>query len=680
MISRRRRSRLRPSRRIARPPQLTRQSPQEATAAQVTVEDVSSRSISQVASERTGSRIETRTLALALVVLVLFIGLVARLWILQVVQGASLHELAASTTTRTISVPGPRGQILADDGKTVLAGDVQEDVASITATTNSAGSRVGSPTAEGNLAALVPGLTVAGIKSAIANPSLTPYQPIVVTPGLSASQVTYIEQHPAQFPGVAVTQAWERTYPFSSLAAQTLGYVAAISQSQLAELSKDGYTSSDSVGQFGLEAEYENVLQGKPSTETVTVDPTENVVAESTLVPATPGDNVVLNLNVGLEQKATAALSNELTALHTHGMPAPWGAVTVLGQKGKVLAMVSAPGYNDNWWEPIMTTSHYDELKNAPGDPLLNYAADSEEPPGSTFKLTTATAALNDGLINADTTVDDTGTYTLGTLTLHDSESSGLGVVNVVSALAESSDVFFYTLGDWFDERTKEYGATPIQNVANEYGLGEPSGIDLPANEVATGWVDSLATRQALYRDDPQVYGAPTWYPADNVEMAFGQGQTVTDTLEIANAYATFADGGTRYAPELAAEIESPSGKVVKQIAAKVMGRVSMPASTRSLLSAGFTGAVRSTGGTAAEAFAGFNFTTWSVAGKTGTATTSTNPHVPTTAWFVAYAGPTSDPSKYTVAVEISQAGYGADASAPVVRSILAYLQQHPVG
>jgi penicillin-binding protein 2 len=525
----------------------------------------------------------------------------------------------------------------------------------------------------------VPGLSVADIDAANDSSAISPYQPVVVTPALSPNQITYIDEHPGQFPGVSVTQVSERTYPFASLAAQTIGYVRPIGESELAQLAKDGYTSSDVVGQFGLEAEYESVLQGEASKETVLVDPSSNVVGELASTPSVPGDNVVLNMNIGLEEKATAALSDEIASLHSQGMPAPWGAVTVLGPKGKVLAMVSAPSYNDNWWEPVMTTAHYNELENAPGDPLLNYAVNSEEPPGSTFKLATATAALNDGLINVDTTVDDTGSYTIGPLTLHDSESSGLGVVNVVSALAESSDVFFYNVGDWFSQATKRYGATPIQTFANAYGIGVPSGIDLPSDEVATGWVDSLATREALYREDPSVYGPPTWYAADNVEMAFGQGRTVTDTLDIADAYATFADGGTRYAPELAAAIENPSGKVIKQIAPKVLGHVNLLASTRSLLSAGFTGAVTSTGGTATAAFAGFNFSSWSIAGKTGTATVSTNTNIPTTAWFVAYGGPKSDPSEYTVAVEISEAGYGADASAPVARSIFDYLQQHPI-
>jgi penicillin-binding protein 2 len=279
---------------------------------QVVVEDVSSRSTAQVASERTGSRINFRTRVLAAIVLGLILVLLFRLWTLQLDQGSVLGKLSETTTTRTITVPGPRGLILADDGKTMLAGDTQETVASITTTFNPSEERVGSAKAEANLAALIPGLSVAEIKAAVGNSSLSPYQPVVVTPPLSPGQITYIEEHSPQFPGVSVTQIWERTYPFGSLAAQTLGYVAPISQSELTQLSKDGYTSSDNVGQFGLEAEYEDVLQGKASKQTVVVDPSGNVVSQLTSTPSVSGDNLVLNMNVGLEETATTALSNEI--------------------------------------------------------------------------------------------------------------------------------------------------------------------------------------------------------------------------------------------------------------------------------------------------------------------------------------------------------------------------------
>ena len=497
---------------------------------------------------------------------------------------------------------------------------------------------------------------------------------------LSEDEILAINGNAAQYPGVTVTQEWVRKYPYAELATPTIGYVGTIDSAELKSLG-GSYTENDIVGQYGLEKHYEKVLQGDPGTKTLVVDRVGDVVGTLGSTPSKPGDNVVLNLDLGLQQAVNAALSKELGALHAAGSPAPWAAATVEDPRsGAVLAISSLPTYNDNWWIPAMSDSRYASLQNGAADPLINYAANSEQPPGSTFKLAPATAALNSGLINADTTIDDPGSFTIGNppITLHDSESSGLGNVNVVSALAESSDVFFYTLGEWFFNDTNRYGQTPIQNIANDYGLGVPSGVDLPADEVSVGWVDSLKVRQSLFKEDPLVYGEPTWYPADNVEMAFGQGETVVDTLELATAYSTFANGGTRYAPELASEIDNSAGKVLTRIKPKVMGHVPLPASTKSLLQQGFDGAVQSPGGTATSDFTGFDFSTWNLAGKTGTATVSTDQSVPDTSWFVGFGGPKPGPARYAVSVEISKGGYGAAAAGVVARAIFNYLYSHP--
>jgi penicillin-binding protein 2 len=292
----------------------------------------------------------------------------------------------------------------------------------------------------------------------------------------------------------------------------------------------------------------------------------------------------------------------------------------------------------------------------------------------------TATAALNTGLITPYTIIDDTGTYPLpGSAPLHDADNVPLGNVNVVTALTRSSDVFFYTLGGRFWEDRDAYGMTPIQNEAHLYGLGVPSGIDLPASEVQDGWVDSPQTRKLLHEQAPKVY-ADTWYLGDNVEMAFGQGETVVTPIQLATAYATFANGGTRYAPELAASVISPAGKVVKRFAPRVLDHVTMSAETRQAILTGLEGVVQNPLGTAYADFVGFNFAKWNLAGKTGTATVTVNDVVQPTSWFVAFGGPRGRAPRYVVCVEINQAGFGASAAAPVVRQIYNYLYAHGIG
>jgi penicillin-binding protein 2 len=235
-----------------------------------------------------------------------------------------------------------------------------------------------------------------------------------------------------------------------------------------------------------------------------------------------------------------------------------------------------------------------------------------------------------------------------------------------------SSDDFFYNLGYLFYAEAAKYGATAIQDQAAQYGLGELTGIDLPGE--AQGRVDSQATREKLHAEAPKAFPNTTWYTGDNIEMAFGQGGTYITPIEQAVAYSTFANGGTRYAPQVAAAVVSPSGQVVKKFTPQVTGHVALSPSTYQALLAGFTGVVQSSDGTAYGAFQGLNFP-GGLAGKTGTA--DTVPGKEPTAWFVGF-GPTADP-QYVVVCVIDQAGYGATASAPVVRAIYAYLATHPM-
>ena len=618
-------------------------------------------------SERTGARLSLRLTITAVVVLGLFSTLLVRLWSLQVIQGPQLNAAARATTTRTLTLEAPRGEILARNG-VVLAGSVAKEEVTIDAETEDT-----YPSDISNLASLL-GVTPAAIRAAVRDAYGTPYSPVPVPTapgGVTSEELAYIEDHPALFPGVHVGLAYERTYPAAALASQLLGYVS--EPQPLTE-----------TGASGVEAAYDGPLKGRPGTEQVQVDPFGNLVSAGKVVPAVPGDNVVLNLDPGLEQLVTNALSNGVAAVRAGSPgvppePAPYAAAVVLSTDGKVLASVSYPGYNNNLWVPYITTTNYRALMDAPGSPLLDYVTTGLQPPGSVFKLATATAALNDGLISPYQIIDDTGSFTLGNATYHDSADEVLGPVDMSSALAQSSDVYFYTLGANFWADPARYGPTPIQNVAHEYGLGVTPAIDLPPNEVATGEIDGAALRRSLHNEYPKLYPYSSYFGGDNVDLAIGQGETVVSPLEIADAYAAFANGGTLYAPEVAAGYVSPTGKLARIVSAKVIGHVSLPQSTYQQLLAGFTGAVQDSLGTAHGAFTGFDFSNWNLAGKTGTASVSVNDVIPPTAWFVGFGGPKGVAARYVVAVMVREGGFGANAAAPVARKIFDYLYANGV-
>lgn len=622
----------------------------------------------------------------------LFAVLVIRLWSIQVIQVQTYRAGAIQTTTRNVPIPAPRGRILARGGQ-VLAGDRSELVVTLKTTIDAAttpATRVAPATTEQNLVALIPGLSLKGIRSQLNNEQYGPYQPVPVAEGITAGAAATIAENPKDFPGAAVVQQYVRDYPEGATAAQMIGYLgpivcqnaqpgSAACASQLQRYLNAGYQPTDLIGSAGLEAQYETALRGKDGVQQLMVSPGGTPLGTRKTTPPTAGDDVVLNMDNRLETVLTNALASHVTSLQSQGYNSQWAAGVVMNANtGAVLAIASYPGYNNNLWVGGISQANYSKLQHQTGSPLIDYAIDGLQPPGSTFKLASATAALNDGLITPYDIIDDPGYLTLpGGQVLHDAPGDNPGIVNVSQALTISSDVFFYTLGWRFWTARGQYGNTPIQDMANRYGLGVNDGIDLPG--AATGWIDSLKTREMLYKAAPAVYGPPTWYLGDNVEMAFGQGKTVVTPLELATAYATLANGGTRYAPEMAAGLVSPAGRLVQRIAPKVMAHVALPASTDNALLSGFEGVVQSPSGTAYQPFQGFPFNKWLMAGKTGTATTSTNQSVQPSAWFVGFGGPKSSNQRYVCAVLVDQGGYGTSGAAPVVRQVFNYLYAHGV-
>jgi penicillin-binding protein 2 len=607
------------------------------------------------------------------VVVAMFGALIVRLYVLQIQHGPAYNNQAVASTTRNVPVAPPRGEILARGGQT-LAGNVaswQVTVDPSVVLDSAHGSTLQA------LASLL-GVPVATMLNDVtAAAKITgPFVPVVVPTGpagVTGADVTYIVGHPALFPGATASPGYKRSYPYQALGAQLLGY--------LSEL-----TPGSQTGSSGLEAEYEAQLHGQPGSQTILVNRAGVFVGNGASTPAVAGDSVVLNMDIGTQEAATNALSAQLLALHEGRVagkyePAPWGAAIVMDNTGHVLAMVSLPSYDANSFVLPISTSKYNAILNAPGSPTTNYPIQGLQPPGSTFKLATATVALNSGLISPYQYIDDTGLFRYGTQTFSDSDGEVLGPVNVTTAIAQSSDYYFYNLGKLFWEQNSK--ARPIQNQARAYGITKPSGIDLPngtypnglASEENLGWLDSPELRAAEHAANPKAFPNPGYYGGDSVQLAIGQDETDVTPLAMADAYQAFVNHGTRYAPELARAIVSPSGKV-KSIAPRVMGHVNIPASTWNPMMAGFQGAVHNPKGTAYPAFNGFNFSKWDIAGKTGTADTN----LPTpTAWFIGFGGPTGGATKYIVAVCINQAGFGATASAPVARTIFEYLQAHGV-
>lgn len=647
-----------------------------------------------------------RLTVIGLAVLSLFAAVFVRLWYLQVLNAPNYKKAAVVNNVRAVDDPATRGVVVARNGTVLVGNQVTETV---TLSQNQAQVH---PAVVGRLAGVL-GMTAAEVKQRLNSPQYSPYRPVPIATGVSMTTVIELREHQSEFPGVSVQPTAEPVYPYGSLAAQVLGYTGPINATELKALKAKGYHQGEIIGQDGVESSYDSYLQGKPGVTRYSVNAAGQVVSTLSSTQPVAGDDVQLSLDLPLQQTVQADLQSVMnglrgtidTSAQTKTSPGvkvtdPDGAAVVLDPRnGQVLAMASLPTYNPNVWTNGISEANFQALNNpANYEPLLNRAIDGLYTPGSTFKIATATAALTSGLITPSYLWNDTGSFTIpnckpnsGQCTFNDAEVtpggvvSGAGEINVVTALAASVDTFFYNLGYQFYNRQSQYGATPIQTTANQYGLGVDTGVDLPGE--GSGAVDSQALRAYDLTHYPKDYSSDTWFAGDQVEMAFGQGETLITPLQLATAYATFANGGTRYAPQVASDIvDSGTGQVVKAFQPVVEGHVSMSAQTRAALLQGFEGAVQSPVGTSYGTFQGFPLAQFPIAGKTGTAThvTANNQPLPATSLFVGFGGPASQGGvnnpQYVVAVVIDQGGFGATGAAPVARDIFQYLMNNPPG
>jgi penicillin-binding protein 2 len=629
-------------------------------------------------------RVGLRLTLMGFVVLGLFSMMVLRLWSLQVLHSSSAVNSVIALTTRPVPITPPRGLIEARGGQLLVSNRIEPVV------TLSRQVAARDPAVVERLAVTL-GLPLSQVYGAINNQQDSIYEPVPVEVGVPSSVIVYLAEHRSMFPGVSVTDVAERQYPLGDTLAQTLGYVGDINAAELKALKHKGYSPGDMIGQSGIEWQYEQYLRGRTGIRNLLVDASGDPVGVKSVTPPRAGDDVVLNIDLGLQRAAEQDLPQQIAAVDSSnsGAHPTTGAVVALDpQNGAVLAMASYPTYNPSWWVGGMSTAHYRQL-TSPGSnyPMLNRVIQGLYTPGSTFKLATATAALDDGLITPYTYIRDPGSFTIpncsggASCVFNNNESESCGSCDVVTALTMSDDVFFYTLGWWFYSDPSRYGTHPIQTIAADYGLGRPSGIDLPGEDY--GQVDSPQLRVWQHQQAPKAFPNTYYGPGDALNTAFGQGETIITPLELANAYATFANGGTRYAPEVAAEIISPNGKVVRRILPKVMGHVPLPQATHQAILQGLTGATTATGtfgGTATAVLQQYHYpySKLPIAGKTGTSQVSSNANVQPDALFVAF-GPTYDP-KYVIAAVIPNGGYGASAAAPLVIKLFEYLIQHPVG
>ena len=622
---------------------------------------------------------------LAVVLFALFAALFARLWYLQVLSSEDYEQAAEANRIRVVQVEAPRGRVLDRNG-TVL---VDNRVSVVVTVDRVQFAELGERRSLEMLNRLAAEMTRYGSPATVEelldrvnDQRYSLYAPVPVAEDVTEELKIYVEEHAELFPSVDVERVAVRRYAFGSRAAHVIGYVGEINDEELEErvAKPKTYERGDQIGKTGVERIYEDDLRGTPGQTVYEVDAQGRPVRilEDQSRPPIPGDDVWLTLDVTTQAHTEDLLAEALDAARNRRPSgnnprneATGGAAVVLDPRdGSVIAMASYPTYDPSDFVNGISSSRWGYLTDEANHfPINNRAIQGEYAPGSTFKLVTGYAAMANGLRGPDTTFNDTGSFTLdecaGQCTFRNAGSTRYGIVDMRRAMAVSSDAFFYSIGADFWRARGQLGEEALQETARLFGLGQETGIPLPSEQ--SGRIPTPEQRKQQYDANPGLFAERNWYTGDNVNMAIGQGDVALTPVQLANMYATFANGGTRFAPNIAFKVTRGGNdeSVKRRIEPRINGTVEMEPGYRQALLDGLIGVTTQPKGTATGVFGGFPHDTYPVAGKTGTAQVAGKAD---TALFAAF-GPAHAP-EYQVAVVMESSGFGSTSAAPVARKL----------
>lgn len=468
--------------------------------------------------------------------------------------------------------------------------------------------------------------------------------PILVLKNLDKEKSLLLESKIIDLPGVHLDVNPIREYLDGGLLSQTMGYVGRISAEELEK--NDGYIGTDYIGKSGLEKEYENILRGTPGVERIEVNATG--VNEKTLgtTDPIPGQNIRLSIDFELQKKLAAEMQVQMSKAKINNA----AAVAINPQNGQVLAMVSLPTYDNNLFAKGISEVDYSKLLNNADKPLLSRTTAGEYPSGSTIKPFVASAALEEGNITENTTVNSTGGIKIGDFTFPDWKSGGHGVTNVLKAIAESVNTFFYAIGGGYGD-IKGLGPEKIKAYLDKFGFDAYTNIDLGGE--AKGSIPDPDWKLRTFNEP--------WYLGDTYHMAIGQGDVLVTPLQMANATTVIANGGTLYQPTLVASILDGNGNVVEDKKPTVTRSNFLKDSTVDVVRRGMRQTVTAGSGRLLNTLAK------PVAAKTGTAQYGPN-ESKQHAWFITY-GPTDNPT-IAMSILLEGAGGGDVYAAPVANEV----------
>ncbi len=611
-----------------------------------------------------------RLVVLGVLLLVSFGFLAAHLHRLQIVQAEVWIARSEEQRERLVRVPAPRGIIYSQNGESlvrnapafqvvVVPGLLPEDEAEQERVLRRVADLMNRPYDE--------------IQEIVDNAAeLAPYDPLPVARQVDRQSALTVDQEGLTLPGVQVEVIPRRQYPYGSLVAQLVGYLGPIPEEEAEEYVESGYDlAADQVGYAGVEAAFEDWLRGTPGERYQEEDVVGRPIRVLGQEPSVPGNNVYLTIDLALQQVAQDALWQALERLNRRR-----GVVIAMDPRtGEILAMVSLPTYDNNLFAQGISPQDYQRLLDDPHLPLMNHAIADWLPPGSIFKIIPAAAALQEGVLTADTRLHCPGRIELPNRYYPNDPAraepfycwrrSGHGYLDIVGGLAHSCDIFFYKIGGGFEEADFDgLGPERMAAYARLFGLGSPTGIELPYE--AAGLVPDPTWKRLTIGEN--------WSTGDTYIMAIGQGFLLVTPLQMLNVMATTANGGTLYQPQIVHHVTDAEGNVVRPFQPLISHTLPISPQNWTLIHEGLEGAVAY--GTAPLA----QVEGVRVAGKTGTAQFCDDIAIevgicregweqPTHAWFMAFA-PVEEP-EIALIVFIYNGGEGSSSAAPVAQEIL---------
>ncbi|MDO8615556.1 MAG: penicillin-binding protein 2 [Dehalococcoidia bacterium] len=592
-------------------------------------------------------------------VLLMFGILVIQLINLQVIKGDEYKERAQINALREVSVPAARGLVLDRNGQPLVQNSARFAAAIVPGDLPERGD-VG---IYRQLSAIIK-MPVEEIQAKVQDgiKRQGAYSPAVIKGDLDRDTALVLLELEPHAPGLKVLVEPSRRYLTGSLLSHVLGYVGPISAEEYAGLQASGYLYQDFIGKSGVESSYEDELRGKPGKKLIEVDAAGRELRVISERPPVDGANLVLSIDAGLQQKVAEILQE-------YARNSENAAAAVMDVKtGEVLAMVSLPTFDNNIFSGPLSDADLAALIDSPGKPLVNHSIAERYPPGSTFKTIVGSAALQEGVASAATTITSRGYITVENefdpnVVYVYPDWSALGAMDFYRGLAMSSNVYFYYLaGGKADEGFRGLGEERVALYARAFGLGSPTGIDLPGE--SAGLVPDAAWKE-------ETVGEP-WTLGDTYNFGIGQGYVATTPLQMLTAVSAIANGGTLVTPHVAREFRDSHGNVLEAVQKPPRGQVPVDPQYLQVVRDGMLQSVTS-GVAKNAAVSGID-----VAGKTGTAEFGPdlgNGKHATHGWFVGFA-PYEDP-EIAVVVFVQRGGGGNDA-APAAARILDYYYHGP--